>query len=80
LDLWLNLRGEDSMARPFDQLDAFVFAKLPAKALDHLQDLELPDLPEIPDAGNLPVVEFTPSAFDALSDLPEQAHLPDWLI
>ena len=63
------------MARPFDHLEIFVFAKLPAKALNHLQDL--PDLPEVPDAGNLPAVDFPPTT---LSDVPDQAHLPDWLI
>jgi hypothetical protein len=65
------------MARPTD-LDTFVFAKLPPQAQEHVQ--QLPTLPDVPvgGAGDLPAVQSHEPALDALSNLPEQANLPEF--
>ncbi len=66
------------MPRPVN-LDTFVFAKLPAQAQNHIPIL--PDLPTTPDgaSGTPPAIDFSEPALDALSNLREQARLPEWL-
>jgi hypothetical protein len=70
------------MARP-DNLN-FVFANLPSQAQENFPDL--PDLPIFPpehgggDPPEPPTIDFPQPALDALNDLPEHAHLPDWLL
>ena len=68
------------MARPSD-LNAFVFdEKLPEQAKANWPGL--PELPEVPagGGGSPPVIDFPEPALDSLSDLPDQAQIPDWLI